>query len=158
MSTPETPAPAPKKSKRLILVVALVVLVLGGGGGAAYVVMARSGAKAAEPAPPPPKPTGIIALEPFVVNLADANAQRFLRITPSLVVDDLHAKEVTESDLLRMRIRSAILELLAQQTSEALVTPEGKAALKKAIAERAGQAADGLHVSDVLLSEFVVQF
>jgi flagellar basal body-associated protein FliL len=38
------------------------------------------------------------------------------------------------------------------------VTPEGKAELKKVIAEQAEHATHDLKVSDVLFSEFVVQF
>ena len=49
-------------------------------------------------------------------------------------------------------------EQLAQQTAETLVTPDGKAALKKAIAEGVAAADEGLHITDVLFSEFVVQF
>jgi flagellar basal body-associated protein FliL len=58
----------------------------------------------------------------------------------------------------KAKIRSAILERLAQETSDQLVTPEGKAALKKVIAEEAAHAAHELKVTDVLFSEFVVQF
>jgi flagellar basal body-associated protein FliL len=51
-----------------------------------------------------------------------------------------------------------VLELLAQQTATALVTPEGKAAMKAAIISRAQEALDGGKIADVLFSEFVVQF
>ena len=57
-----------------------------------------------------------------------------------------------------MKVRSAVLELLALQTADTLVTPAGKAALKKAIAGAAGKAASEVHITDVLFSEFVVQF
>ena len=56
------------------------------------------------------------------------------------------------------RIRSEILELLTQQTGAALVTPEGKAALKTAIGARLAPVLEGGKVIDVLFSEFVVQF
>jgi flagellar basal body-associated protein FliL len=56
------------------------------------------------------------------------------------------------------RARSAIIELLAMQTSEGLGTPEGKIALKKAIAVSAGEALKPAEVKDVLFSDFVVQY
>jgi flagellar basal body-associated protein FliL len=57
-----------------------------------------------------------------------------------------------------MRARGAILELLTVQMSDALVTPGGKSELKKAIAERVGEALEHVKVVDVLFSDFVVQF
>jgi flagellar FliL protein len=161
-------APKKKSSRTVIIAVAGLVL-LGGGGGAAYWKFAPrptgaaekskgAHAEAAKPEPAEEGPTGIVALEPFVVNLADPGSTRFLRITLSLVVDEEHAKELTENEVDRMKLRSGILELLALQTSDTLVTPQGKTDLKKVIATRAGESVHGLHVADVLLSEFVVQF
>lgn len=142
----------------------VVLLLLAGGGGGAYWFLWRGNAEAqaaeaeAEPEPPPP-PTGIVPLEPFVVNLADPSGTRFLRVTMSLVVaDEAVAKELEEEKVVHARLRSAILELLAQKQSTELVTPEGKTALKHAIAESAAHAAHELKVEDVLFSEFIVQF
>jgi flagellar FliL protein len=154
-------APAPKKSRKgLFIVLTLVVILLAGGGGGAYWFMFRGAgeAQAAEPEPPP-APTGVIPLEPFVVNLADPAGSRFLRVTLSLVVaDEAIAHEVEEDEVVVLRVRSAILELLAQKQASELVTPEGKTALKKSIAEGAKHAAHELEVADVLFSEFIVQF
>jgi flagellar FliL protein len=102
-------------------------------------------------------------MDPFVVNLADEGGGRFLRVTLSLVVEGEkeakgEGKEGGEDAVATARLRSAILERLAQQKAEHLVTPEGKAELKKVIAEQAEHATHDLKVSDVLFSEFVVQF
>lgn len=151
----------PKKKKGLgMLFVALgLVLGLGGGGGAYWFYFMRTPAAPSKPAPPK---TGIIAMEPFVVNLADEGGGRFLRVTLSLVVEgekeNNEGKESPEQAVVNARLRSAILERLAQQTADHLVTPEGKAELKKTIAEQAAHAAHELKVTDVLFSEFVVQF
>jgi flagellar FliL protein len=160
--TPAAPAAA-KKSRRGLLMILVVVLVLAGGGGGAYWYLfygkAEAKTAAPEPEPPPEAPTGIIPLEPFVVNLADPTGSRFLRVTLSLVVaDEALAKEIEEDKIATMRVRSAILELLAQKQSSELVTPEGKTELKKAIAEAVSHAAHELKVADVLFSEFIVQF
>ena len=48
--------------------------------------------------------------------------------------------------------------MLAQQTAESLITPEGKAALKTAIAEHVKTDLEETKVTDVLFSDFVVQF
>ena len=102
--------------------------------------------------------TGVVPMEAFLVNLADSNASRFLRVTLRLVVETpAEAKEIEESPVDQARARSAILELLATQQSATLVTPEGKDALKKAIAERTSKVLKR-EVHDVLFTDFVVQF
>jgi flagellar FliL protein len=164
MSDTPNPAPgpaAPKKSRGLLIIAVVAVLLLGGGG-AYWMLVVRAAApadtpkKAAEPAKPG---GGIVPLEAFVVNLADPGGERYLRVTLSLVVaDEAEAKELGEDAVTKARIRSAVLELLAQQVSDTLVTPDGKTSLKKAIAEHVSHAVPGLQVSDVLFSEFVVQF
>jgi flagellar protein FliL len=160
MSEPNTTA-APKKRAGFLKIVLLMLVAVAGGGAGAYFYFVKGApvqAKEAKPEPPPP-PTGIIPLEPFVVNLADTGATRFLRVTLSLIVqDEEQAKEMEENAIEKARVRSAILELLAEQQSEALATPEGKEELKKALAERIGHAAHALKVKDVLFSEFVIQF
>ena len=138
--------------------IALVVLL--GGGGAAYWTLAKGappeGDAAKEAETPPP---AAIEMEPFVVNLADSVASSFLRVNLSLVVEDeAQAKRFDESPVTKMKVRSALIELLALQSANTLVTPAGKAALKKAIAEAAGKAVSEVHITDVLFSEFVVQF
>lgn len=103
--------------------------------------------------------SGVLALEPFLVNLADPDAPRFLRATLGLVVaDKAHALHLSEDVVAKARIRSAVLELLATQQSGTLVTPEGKAALKKAIVASSSAIVTEAKVVDVLFSEFVVQF
>ena len=145
-----------------MIILVIVLLLLAGGGGGAYWFLFRGHgeAEAAEAEPePPPAPTGIVPLEPFVVNLADPSGTRFVRVTMSLVVaDEAIAKEIEEEKVVHARIRSAILELLALKQSGELVTPEGKTELKKAIAESVAHAAHELKVEDVLFSEFIVQF
>jgi flagellar FliL protein len=166
MTTPAAPAtppaPAPAKSRRgLVLVATATLVVLLGGGGAAYWMYGgNTTAEGAEPAAPEDTgPGAAIPLEPFVVNLADPGGTRFLRVSLSLVVaEEDQAKELEENAVMKMKVRSAVLELLALQSAERLITPEGKSELKKAIAGAAAKAVMDLHVTDVLFSEFVVQF
>ena len=167
MSDTKSPAAepaAPKKSRaKLFIILSVVLLLLGGGGAAAYWTMLRpaaaEGAEAHTEAHEEVEPTGIVGFEPFVVNLADANARRFLRITVRLIVEsEEEAKHIEENQVTLMRLRSEILELLTAQTSEQIVTLDGKAALKKQIAERASAVAAPIEVSDVLFSDFVVQY
>jgi len=145
----------------LFAILGIVLGLAGGAGGYWYWSSHRAVDQDAEApkAEAEPEPPGIIPMDPFVVNLADEGGGRFLRVTLSLAVNgEERAKETTENKVVSARIRSAILERLTQQTSDMLVTPEGKAALKKAIAEQASRVDHELKVTDVLFSEFVVQF
>ena len=153
------PPPAKKGGKGLIIVIVAVV-VLGGAGGGGFWWWRKSHAEAASAKPESKhvEATGVVQMESFLVNLADKEASRFLRVTLRLVVDtEAEAKEIEETPVDLARARSAILEVLATQESAALVTPAGKAELKKAIAERTTVALKK-EVRDVLFTDFVVQF
>lgn len=101
----------------------------------------------------------MVSFEPFVVNLADTDASRFLRVKVQLVVGSPEeATQMAESPVKLGRARSAILELLTTQQSATLVTQEGKAALRKAIAEQVKPGIGEIEIVDVLFSDFVVQF
>jgi flagellar FliL protein len=169
MTTPATtPAPtpaaaaAPKKGKKLIVLSAAGVLLLGGGAGAYWMTTREAGnpAAAAEKAAAKKAaaPKGVLAFEPFVVNLTDGGGARFLRVTVRLLVAAEEAEKLSKDEVAMARTRSAILELLAQQSSDHLVTAEGKAELKKAILEHADKVLAPAEVDDVLFSDFVVQF
>jgi flagellar protein FliL len=178
-AAPQAPAPAPVKKSGLVkwIVIGLVaVLFLGGGGAAAWWFFLRTppaeqGAEGAEgegaaadaeagtPKEQKPKGDGIIAMDQFLVNLADKDASRFVRVKLGLVVESKEeGKKLSEEEVVKARLRSAILELLSQQTSDHLVTPEGKSELKKLIAERSNAALGEKKVLDVLFTDFVVQF
>jgi flagellar FliL protein len=159
----DAPAAAPKKKSKLVLILALAFVVLGGGGAGAFWYFKRPPAdgkadeakeEKAEAAVPP----GIVELEPFVVNLADPGGQRYVRVSLRLLThDEEQALEIKESAVANAKLRSSILELLSMQTADGLVTPDGKNALKKAIAEQASHAVHELKVTDVLFVEFIVQ-
>jgi len=156
-ATPAAEAVKPK-SRKFLVIAALAVLLAAGGGGA-YWYTRTAEAKAAHPAPEASAERGAIAFDPFVVNLADTSASRFLRITVLVLVEDAKtAAHVKENVVGVMQARSAILELLTLQTSDRLATPDGKATLKKAIVDRIFTVLNGLKVVDVLFSDFVIQF
>ena len=156
----EQAKPAKKKGKLLLILGAVGVLAVGGG--AAWWFMRPAPVEAAEEETTEAHAEsggGVVSFEPFVVNLADEGGGRFLRATVQLVVPDEElAKEITENAVQMVRLRSNLLELLAEQTSDALITAEGKTALKDAIAERAAALLAPHEVSDVLFSDFLVQF
>jgi flagellar protein FliL len=157
-------APAKKKSSkgRFIIIVGVLVLLLGGGGAAAFFAFRKPAEPATGDAAPKKEtkaPTGIVSFEPFVVNLADPGAPHFLRISVRLIVaNEEETKKIDESQVQLMRLRSAIVDLLSTETSQHIVTQDGKTELKKQIAERAAKIVEPIEVADVLFSDFVVQY
>jgi flagellar protein FliL len=149
----QAPAAPPVKSRKTLMLAAVVAITLAAGGGAYWATLAAPGASASAPKPP-----AVLPLEPFVVNLADPGGRRFIRITLGLLIEgEEHVKAFADDTILRTRVRSALIELLAQQTAESLATPDGKAAFKKRVAGTVMAQAEHLKVSDVLFTEFVVQ-
>jgi flagellar FliL protein len=150
--------------KKLLLIgTVLLVLAGAGGGGAWWWIRAHAapadGAEVHKAAEQDPADTGVLVMEPFLVNLADTESPRFLRTTLQLVIaDKKHAEHLGEDAVAKARVRSAILEILTTQHSAALVTTDGKTALKKAIVKQAAHILTEATVVDVLFSEFVVQF
>jgi len=158
-------APKGGGKKKLIIIGAVVALLLVGGGGAAFFMMKKKAAEEAaaaeggddeEHAPPakkaPPKehkaaegPPTFVPLEPFVVNLADKDSDRYAQIGMTFQVDD--AKIGDEIKNYMPAIRNAILLILAHKTSEQLLSPEGKEELADEVRREAARSM-GYEVED----------
>lgn len=158
----EQAKPAKKKGKLPLILGAVGALAAVGGGAYWFMRPAPEGAKAEAKAAAPAheeEAAGVLSFEPFVVNLADGEGSRFLKVTVQLVVPgEATVAEIEENPVQMVRLRSDLLDLLSEQNSEDLVTADGKLALKEAIAERAAEVLDPHEVSDVLFSDFLVQF
>ena len=145
-------APVAKKpggKKKLVIMVAVAAIVLGGGGVGALVYMKKQKAAAeaaaaaedgdaAEGAAPAQsekkksheKPV-FVPMDPFVVNLADHEADRYAQIGITLEVPDEHVGEEIKTYL--PAIRNNILLLLAHKSSADLAGGEGKELLARQI-------------------------
>ncbi len=164
-AAPAAPAEgeAPKKGpKKLIIIIAAVVLLLVLGGGGALYMMKKKAAEAeaaaaaeedggdehAKPAKEAKKPEhskdahaappAFVPLDPFVVNLADRESERFAQIGITLQVDD--AKLSEELKAYMPAVRNAVLLILSHKTSEELLSTEGKAKLAEEIRREAARA------------------
>ena len=147
---------APKKgSKKLLIIVAVVVVVLLLAGVGAFLLMKKNmaheegdeGDAAAQveeaKAPTKKKPASdappiFVPLDPFIVNLADRETERFAQIGINLQVDD--AKVGEDMKLYMPAIRNAILLILSRKTAEDLLTAEGKVQLAGEIQRGAARA------------------
>lgn len=140
--------------KKLIIIIAVVLLLVLVGGGAAFFLLkkkhadgeegedgAHAEAKAkpkaeAQHAPPPklrdPKnPPVFVPLEPFTVNLADRESDRYAQIGVTLEIED--AKFGDQMKQYMPAIRSNILIVLSAKTADQLLSREGKDKLARQI-------------------------
>ena len=101
---------------------------------------------------------GVVVLEPFVVNLADADAARYLRIQVSLMLDDKsRIKGASENEALQLKLRDIVLRILMRKHSQELITEEGKNQLRREILAQLEPYFRRPKLVDVMLSDFVIQ-
>jgi len=171
----ENPEQARKRSSILPRILTIVGLVIGSGAiGAAssWFVASRAlrtaEAKVEEPAEPiDPEAVrfsemvekgAVIPLEPFVVNLADPDAPRFLRITMTLMVDDRKkVEELMTNQTVLSKARDLVLQILTEKTSAELMKQEGKNALRQQIHQKLEGYFKEPKLVDVMFTELVIQ-
>ncbi len=160
---PETDASGPpekpgrKLSIKKILIIAILGLVLAGGGLVAYVVMVDEppGGIEAQAGQTPSKHRVNMPLEPFLVNLADKETRRYLKLKVELEVENEAAVKELEKSI--PRIRDALILLLSGKTYLDLSSFEGKQELKEEIRKKVRTVPGGGKVSEVFFTEFVAQ-
>lgn len=141
---------APKKGKKklIIIIVAVVLLLAIAGGGALFFMKKKQAEEEAaaegdgtahvEKKPKKEKKKEdkhalpvFVPLDPFVVNLADREVDRYAQIGITLQVED--AKVADEIKAYLPAIRNNILLLLAHKTAEELMTADGKEKLARQV-------------------------
>ena len=138
------------KRKKLILIAAVLALLLAAGGGAAVWIMKKRAAAAAaaagedgvaevveaKPAKAELKnaPT-FVPLDPFTVNLADREAERFAQVGITLELTDAKAGELLKAYM--PAIRNNILLALGSKTAAQLIERDGKLRLAAEIRSEA---------------------
>ncbi len=149
----------------VILIGVLVVLMLGLGGGLFMMwnkmsaldtqIKAQNSEQAGQPAAQAEPLGAIVSLETFIVNLADKDGTRYLRLTLDLELD---TKELEKEFEKRMpQIRDSILMILPTKRFADIRTTEGKVALRDEIMEKLNSFLIMGKVTNVFFKEFVVQ-
>ena len=141
--------PAKKGKKKLIVIALLVVVLLAVAGGAALFLLKKKapvdGDEADAPAAhapahaaiDPKHPPTFLPLDPFVVNLADKDADRYAQIGITLEVDD--AKFADQMKTYMPAIRNGVLMILAHKSSQELLQRSGKEMLAGQIQREAAR-------------------
>jgi flagellar protein FliL len=160
MSSPQQdPAAPPAKSRRKtpLLVGVGVVLLLAG---AAVVVLGSKGEPTAdvETAQPKKAATTVVSLAPFILNLADRESERYLRLSLSLVLAcEKGTKAETEEGPEHALLRDRVLSVLGSKQAEDLVSYEGKEALRLELKRHLTELLPEQEVVDLLFTEFLIQ-
>jgi len=150
-------------SKKLIILLVLLAL-LAGGGGAAYKLLvldkkATTKEKQAEKIIEEIKATENVGvmfdLGTFVVNLADPDIERYLKV--SIVLELKDQKVQAEAQKRLPEIKDAITTLLLTKRSSEIRTPEGIEFLKEEIAKRVNAILPLGGVKNVYFTEFIIQ-
>jgi flagellar FliL protein len=151
----EKKQPARKGNKNLLIIIGIVVLSLVGGV-FAYMYFAGGKGKSEEARNEEKKAqvkTALIALDPFVVNLAEQG--RFLKVTMQFELGDaLNQPLVGEKT---PQLRDAIITLVSSKSADAVSSPEGKFQMKDELLLRANQAIGKEIFKNLYFTEFVMQ-
>jgi flagellar FliL protein len=172
--TPSAPAPAAKVPvvPLLIAVVAGVVIAAAGVGGVAY-YLARTGrlplqgGAAQKPEVVLPVTTHAMALEPMLVNLADAGGSSYLRVALTLRVRDVADKRDAKAKDEKGKddkgaddvaaVRDTVLTVLGRQSADGLLGVDGKEHLKAALKTELAERNADVKVTNVFFTDFLVQ-
>jgi len=152
-------------SNKLIFLLVAVLLVLTVGLGAGLLMMwnklsalntqnnlvVNPGTQQAQAAAPGP----LFSLETFIVNLADQERSRYLRVTM-----DLELAKSTDAAVINDRlsqVRDSILMILPSRQFGEIASMEGKIALRDQIIARLNSLFNKKVVTNIFFTEFVVQ-
>jgi len=152
--------------KMLILGLLALLVVIGGGAGFFFMSGGESNKKAdsdshaeaeaeAEHEPDPEVIGPVVDLEPFVLNLADRDQLRYLKVAIKLQLDRPEIE--TDFTIKLPAIRDALLVLLTSKESRSLRTVDGKMLVRDEIGGRVNTIMKKGKIQQVFFTEFIIQ-
>jgi flagellar FliL protein len=96
-----------------------------------------------------------LALDPFLVNLADKDEVRFVKTSFQLGLAEEPDEE--KIGMTTAAMRDSIITLLSSKTAEQILTPQGKEKLREQIQTRVNAITSDIEVVEVYIVDFVVQ-
>ncbi|MDO9631951.1 MAG: flagellar basal body-associated FliL family protein [Humidesulfovibrio sp.] len=97
----------------------------------------------------------LVSIPPFLVNLADPQGRRYLKLALDIEVKDKAAADSLNKNM--PKVKDALLLLLSSKTYDDLASLENKILLKKEIVERLTLVVGEQKVSRVYITEIVIQ-
>jgi flagellar protein FliL len=150
--------------KKLIFIAAGVVVLIAAIVGALFAFgiigggdpNAEGGGDAAEDANPvdPAVLLPTMALDPFVVNLADADQSRFLKVSITIELTREELREAVEQR--KEKVKDAVITLLSSKSVAHVRDEKGKLKLKQEITLRLNEILGTTAVNDVWFTEFII--
>lgn len=123
-------SPKAKGKKMLVIIVAVILLLVLGAAGWFFFLRhpatedGDDATPAAHAAAKSTSPPVFLPMDNMVVNLADPGGEKFVQVGITIGVVDQHTSDAVKANL--PTIRSGILLLISQRTSDELLTKEGK--------------------------------
>jgi flagellar FliL protein len=153
---------SPPKSKiglKKLLIIAGAILVVGAGATFGIVKYLRGAGTAVAAAQKVKKEAvlGMMNLDPFLVNLADKDAVRFVKVTFRLGMSEKEEEEGGADPIFMAAARDQIISLLTAKTSEEILTAEGKEKLRRDVMTRLNSVLHKGKILEVYIVDFVVQ-
>ena len=159
-------APGGKKKMGMIIGIIVGLMILGGGGYYAYINFFKekpaeekpADGEEAKEAAPVEKDVNLglmFPLDPFVVNLAGSEGNRFLKVTISLELSTPEVNLELKENI--QKITDSILVLLSSKAFEDVYSVEGKFKLKDEMTTRVNRFLVVGHVKDAYFTEFIIQ-
>lgn len=96
----------------------------------------------------------IIEIQPFILNLADKDENRFLRLSVSLGLEEASEKP---DPVFIARVRNALLAVLMTKSSAEILTPDGKTTLRKELLQAVRAVTAEPPVLAIYITELIVQ-
>lgn len=148
---------APGVSRIKLVILFAVVLI-----GAAAFVAVKKPFGAASAKRPEQKPTSVVALGEFLVNLSDGDALRFLKTEITVEIEDMSSGEGGEhededEDPRTARMRDVTVMVLSDATFDDLQASGGKERLKEQLRTAITEELEDAQVRSVLFTSFVMQ-
>ena len=154
-------APARKRLPKKLIIMVAAALMLGVSAAGAFIYLKRTPAAAADAArtSEPRKLPNFVDLDPFTVNLAEKDQDRYMQIKFSLEVAS-HDAEGTIKEMMPA-LRSEILLVLGSRQASDLAGRAGKEALAKDIVDAANKSLDHTgaehSVTAVRITQLIIQ-
>jgi flagellar FliL protein len=143
-----------KGSKLKWIIIGVVILaVLGGGGAGVYFFLMKPGKEAQ--APPKPVIGAVWTPDVFIINLADNDSDRYLKVAMNFELSDPLA--AAELEQIKPKVRDLVLGVLTVKGFKDLNNFEGKQRLKEEIAMRLNNHLTKGKIVQVYFTDFVVQ-
>jgi flagellar FliL protein len=161
------PAKFPVVPLLISVAAGVVIATLGVGGGVYYLAhtgrLPMQGVAAQKTEAIALGTTHAMALEPLLVNLADASGSSYLRVALTLRVADVVEKKGVKTEGEKATddsvaaVRDTVLTVLGRQTADGLLAADGKERLKTELKAALAEHNADLKVKDVFFTDFLVQ-